>query len=133
MTNRAFPVALEAAAVPPRTRTIYPAPLAACVAGREKLPLGDAFGLANFGVNLTRLKPGSASALRHSHSRQDEFVYILAGEPVLVTDTGETPLKPGMCILIRPGVRHRAIGRMTVLIVVFPKFDPDDEVIVEEP
>jgi mannose-6-phosphate isomerase-like protein (cupin superfamily) len=43
------------------------------------------------------------------------------------------PIKPGMCILIRPGVRHRAIGRMTVLIIVFPKFDPDDEVIVEEP
>lgn len=96
MTDR--PIALVAAEVPLRARaTGYPADLATKVAGREKRRLGDPFGLTNFGVNLTRLKPGAASALRHAHQTQDEFVYILEGEPVLVTDAGETPLTPGMC------------------------------------
>jgi uncharacterized cupin superfamily protein len=67
------------------------------MAGREKRPLGELFGLTNFGVNLTRLAPGAVSALRHRHSRQDEFVYVLEGEPTLVTDAGEMPLGPGMC------------------------------------
>ena len=57
---------------------------------------GDLFGLTVFGVNLTTLKPGAMSALRHAHTKQDEFVYILEGTPVLITDEGETPLKPGM-------------------------------------
>lgn len=92
------PIALIAAEAPPRARvTGYPADLAAKVAGREKRTLGDLFGLRNFGVNLTRLAPGAASSLRHAHKTQDEFVYILEGEPTLVTNAGETPLKPGMC------------------------------------
>lgn len=65
--------------------------------GRTKRSLGDLFGLHNFGVNLTRLAPGAASALRHAHSRQDEFVYVLEGQPVLHTDEGLTRLSPGMC------------------------------------
>jgi len=65
--------------------------------GREKRVLGDIFGLTNFGVNLTRLAPGGQSALRHAHGKQDEFVYILEGEATLVTDSGETLLKAGMC------------------------------------
>jgi len=92
------PAAIEAATVPPREKTSsYPEPFASRMAGREKRPLGDLFGLRNFGVNLTRLEPGAVSALRHAHSRQDEFVYILKGEPTLVTNAGETPLRPGMC------------------------------------
>jgi len=92
------PTALHAAEVAPRARaTGYPADLAARVAGREKRQLGDVFGLAVFGVNLTRLAPGAWSALHHQHSRQDEFIYVLQGTPVLVTDAGETPLAPGMC------------------------------------
>lgn len=71
--------------------------------GREKRALGDVFGLADFGVNLTRLPPGAVSALRHAHAVQDEFVYILEGTPVLVTDAGETPLAPGMCAGFRAG------------------------------
>ena len=67
------------------------------MAGREKRPLGDLFGLTNFGVNLTRLAPKAVSALRHAHSRQDEFIYILQGRPVLHTDEGLTQLAPGMC------------------------------------
>jgi uncharacterized cupin superfamily protein len=73
------------------------------MAGREKHPLGDLFGLANFGVNLTRLAPGAVSALRHAHSLQDEFIYILEGRPTLHTDEGATPLAPGMCAGFRAG------------------------------
>jgi uncharacterized cupin superfamily protein len=73
------------------------------MAGREKRPLGDLFGLTNFGVNLTRLTPNAASALRHAHTRQDEFVYILQGCPTLHTDEGPTLLAPGMCAGFRAG------------------------------
>jgi uncharacterized cupin superfamily protein len=98
------PVAITAAEASPRARaSSYPPDLARKVAGREKRSLGDLFGLANFGVNLTRLTPGAASSLRHAHSAQDEFVYILDGEPVLLTDAGETQLRPGMCAGFKAG------------------------------
>lgn len=90
--------AIVAIAIAPRSvASIYPAPFAARMTDRSKRALGDYFGLKNFGVNLTRLAPGASSALRHAHSHQDEFIYILEGRPVLVTDEGETPLAPGMC------------------------------------
>jgi uncharacterized cupin superfamily protein len=92
------PIAIRAKDAPPRARAgRYPPELAAKVGARAKHPLGDLFGLRNFGVNLTRLPPGVASALRHAHALQDEFVYVLEGTPTLVTDAGETPLAPGMC------------------------------------
>lgn len=95
---------LVAAQVPPRAQpSNYPEPFAARVAGREKRALGDAFGLTGFGVNLTILKPGSTSALRHWHAVQDEFVYVLSGRPTLVTDAGETALEAGMCVGFRGG------------------------------
>jgi uncharacterized cupin superfamily protein len=98
------PTAIVAAQAAPRTKpTNYPEPFASRMAGREKRPLGDPFGLSNFGVNLTRLAPGAVSALRHAHSKQDEFVYILEGRPVLVTDAGETQLAPGMCAGFKAG------------------------------
>ncbi|HUN43112.1 MAG TPA: cupin domain-containing protein [Acetobacteraceae bacterium] len=98
MANPDLPTAFRAADVAPRARaTGYPADLAARVAGREKRQLGDVFGLSIFGVNLTRLAPGAWSALHHRHAKQDEFVYVLEGRPVLVTDAGETQLAPGMC------------------------------------
>ena len=97
-------VAIPAAEVPVRTKpSNYPEPFASRMAGREKRPLGDFFGLANFGVNLTRLAPGAMSALRHAHSRQDEFVYVLQGTPTLYTDEGATPLEPGMCAGFKAG------------------------------
>jgi uncharacterized cupin superfamily protein len=100
------PVALVAAEAPLRARpTGYPPPFAARVAGRAKRPLGDLFGLTNFGVNLTRLEPGAVSSIRHAHSLQDEFIYILRGNPVLVTDGGETELAPGMCAGFAKGSR----------------------------
>ena len=96
--------AIKAREAAPRTQpTRYPEPFASRMAGREKRPLGDLFGLSNFGVNLTRLKPGGVSALRHAHSRQDEFVYVLEGHPTLITDAGETPLAPGMCAGFKAG------------------------------
>ncbi len=98
------PVALPAADVPLRAiLSNYPKEFAARMAGREKRALGDAFGLSNFGVNLTRLPPAAVSALRHSHSKQDEFIYILEGHPVLHTNAGETRLAPGMCAGFRAG------------------------------
>jgi uncharacterized cupin superfamily protein len=102
MTNK--PTALLAAEAPPRSKpSNYPEPFASMMAGREKRPLGDLFGLTNFGVNLTRLAPGAISALRHAHTRQDEFIYIVAGQPVLRTDAGDTPLQPGMCAGFKAG------------------------------
>jgi len=98
MDPRDRPTALRAAEVAPRARpTGYPADLTARVAGREKRQLGDVFGLSVFGVNLTRLAPGAWSALHHRHTTQDEFIYVLEGNPVLVTEAGETWLEPGMC------------------------------------
>ena len=98
------PVALAAADAPPRAKaTGYPPKMAKMVEGRVKRPLGDLFGLKNFGVNRTTLAPGAYSALRHAHAKQDEFVYVLEGEPTLVTNAGETPLRPGMCAGFRAG------------------------------
>ena len=114
MSQTPPPVALAALDAPPRTKpSNYPEPFAARMSGREKRPLGDAFGLANFGVNLTRLAAGAVSALRHAHTRQDEFIYILAGHPVLVTDEGETLLAPGMCAGFKAGSGngHQLVNR----------------------
>lgn len=118
MSNDRSPVALRAAACPPRARSSnYPPALVAMLdaklAGREKRPLGDPFGLRNFGVNLTRLAPGAISAMRHAHALQDEFIYVLAGTPTLVTDAGDTPLEPGMCAGFRAGSgdAHQLVNR----------------------
>jgi uncharacterized cupin superfamily protein len=96
--------AVVSAEAPPRAKaSTYPEPFATRMAGREKRTLGDLFGLTNFGVNLTRLLPGAVSALRHAHAKQDEFIYILEGNPTLVTNAGETPLGPGMCAGFKAG------------------------------
>jgi uncharacterized cupin superfamily protein len=98
------PLALLAADAPARAfRTNYPEPFASRMTGRDKRPLGDLFGLTNFGVNITRLAPGGASALRHAHTKQDELVYILEGRPTLVTNAGRTALEPGMCAGFKAG------------------------------
>ncbi|HEX2828345.1 MAG TPA: cupin domain-containing protein [Burkholderiales bacterium] len=107
------PAAIVARNAAPRARkSNYPEPYAARMEAREKRVLGDVFGLTNFGVNLTRLAPGGSSALRHSHTKQDEFVYILEGAPVLVTDEGETALEPGMCAGFKAGgTAHHLVNR----------------------
>ena len=82
----------------------YPAPFAAPCAARARQRLGDAAGLTDFGVNLLRLPPGSWSSQRHWHSAEDEFVYVLAGEVVLVTDAGDEILRAGDCAGFKAGV-----------------------------
>ncbi len=82
--------------VPDSTGSNYPQQFQSAVAGRVKKRLGNAAGLRNFGVNLVRLAPGSCSALRHWHTRQDELIYILEGEVSLMANSGEQVLKPGM-------------------------------------
>ena len=114
MAPDVFPTAVRAPDVLPRRKvTNYPEPFASRVAGREKRVLGDLFGLTKFGINLTRLGPGSVSSLRHAHSKQDEFIYVLEGHPVLVTNAGETMLEPGMCAGFRAGTgnAHHLINR----------------------
>ena len=107
------PIAIVAADAPPKAKqTGYPPPYSERVAGRRKSPLGDLFGLKNFGVNLTRIAPGGESSILHRHSRQDEFVYILEGEPTLVTETEEVILSPGMCAgFPAQGIAHQLVNR----------------------
>jgi uncharacterized cupin superfamily protein len=83
--------------LPARTGTPYPPLLNEPCANRVRRALGNAAGVQAFGVNLTDLPPGAWSSQRHWHTRQDEFIYVLEGEITLVTDAGETLLKPGMC------------------------------------
>ncbi len=107
------PAAIDAAEAPPRARpSSYPEPFARIMAGRVKRPLGELFGLTRIGANLTRLEPGASSALHHRHTVQEEFVFVLEGEPTLVTDEGEAPLRPGMFAAFRPGgAAHHLVNR----------------------
>lgn len=99
MPHSTLPMAINAVDIPPRAAvSFYPEPFATRMIGRQKRLLGDFFGLKNFGVNLTRLAPKAMSALRHSHTRQDEFVYVVQGHPTLCTNEGSLRLEPGMCV-----------------------------------
>ena len=104
MPQTAVPMAIQACDVPPREKvTSYPEPFASRMSGRQKRQLGEFFGLKNFGVNLTRLAPGATSSLRHAHTKQDEFVYIVQGHPTLHTNQGQLQLSPGMCVGFKAG------------------------------
>jgi uncharacterized cupin superfamily protein len=104
---------IDIARLPVRTTSNYPAEFQPVTRGREKTPLGDGAGLSQFGVNLTRLKPGAASALRHWHENEDEFVYVLEGELVLVENEGESVLRPGEAAGFKAGVAngHHLVNR----------------------
>jgi uncharacterized cupin superfamily protein len=106
-------VALIASGLPAHAHSGYPEPFRARVLPREKRGLGDAFGLTSFGVNLTTLAPGKESAMRHWHSHEDELVYVLEGEVVLVRDAGEETLNAGMVVGFRAGVvnGHHRVNR----------------------
>jgi uncharacterized cupin superfamily protein len=97
----------------PMGQTNYPDPYADLVKGRLKRKLGDHFGLTNFGVNLTHLSPGAISALAHSHSKQDEFIFVLEGHLTLILDTEEFILHPGDCYGFKAGtgITHQLINR----------------------
>ena len=132
--------AISALELPPRARrTVYPEAFASRVAGRDKRVLGDYFGLTNFGVNLTTLEPGAASALRHWHGRQDEFIYVLVGTPTLIMESGETVLSPGMCIGFKAGEPdgHHLVNRSATDVLYLEVGDrsagdsvtyPDDDI-----
>jgi len=94
---------IDLAAAPKRMGTAYPPPYDAPCRERERVRLGAAAGLTQFGVNQLRLPPGSWSSQRHWHSHEDEFVFVLAGEVVLVTNTGEEVLTAGSCAGFRAG------------------------------
>jgi uncharacterized cupin superfamily protein len=128
--------------VPESTGSNYPEQFKSAVAGRARKRLGDATGLLNFGVNLVRLAPGSCSALRHWHSRQDELVYVLEGEITLISNAGEEVLQPGMAAGFRAGDAdgHHLVNRSNADVVYLEIGDrtpgdsanyPDDDLIAE--
>jgi uncharacterized cupin superfamily protein len=141
--NAKFPVAVVADDAPPRTKaTNYPEPFASRMAGRLKRPLGDLFGLTNFGVNLTRLAPGAVTALRHAHTKQDELVYVLEGHPTLHTDEGGMRLSPGMCAGFKAGTGngHHFMNETDQDVVILEVGDrvpgdagsyPDDDLVAQ--
>jgi uncharacterized cupin superfamily protein len=99
MTANTLSAPVNAHDLPPRTKTsFYPEPFASRMQGRQKRQLGELYGLKNFGVNLTSLAPNAFSSLRHSHLKQDEFIYIVQGHPTLNTNDGCFELSPGMCV-----------------------------------
>jgi uncharacterized cupin superfamily protein len=104
---------IDLAAVPERKGSGYPAPFDAPCAERIRQRLGNAGGLTDFGVNLMRLPPGGWSSQRHWHSHEDEFVYVLSGELILMEDAGETPLRAGDCAAFpkNSGDGHHLINR----------------------
>lgn len=131
MPGHKNPIAIKAAEAPPRRPPNYPEPFASRLAGREKRPLGDLFGLVNFGINLARLAPKTVSSMRHTHTKQDELVYILQGRPTLYTDEGPTQLSPGMCAGFKAGTGngHHMINETAEEVVYLEIGDrtPGDE------
>jgi len=133
MSSHPSPIAINAIDVPARAAvSFYPEPFAARMAGRQKRQLGEFFGLRNFGVNLTRLAPNAVSSLRHSHAKQDEFIYVVSGHPTLRTDQGRMRLDPGMCAGFRAGTgdSHHLCNETTedVLYLEIGDRTPDEEV-----
>lgn len=124
--------AIRAEDIDARTATIYPADLADATAGRAKRALGNAFGLDQFGVNLTDLAPGAASALKHWHTHEDEFVLVLEGEVVLLIGDDEEILRAGECVGFKAGeptghaIVNRSGARARILEVGTRRPDVDE-------
>jgi uncharacterized cupin superfamily protein len=97
---------IDIASLPVDARTGYPPPHSDRVAGRSRKRLGVAAGLDQFGVNLTTLKPGAASSLRHWHDNEDELVYVLEGELALIENDGETSMRAGDAAGFKAGVAN---------------------------
>ena len=110
------PPALDPETVTPRTGSMYPEPFRSRVLPREKRALGDALGLTKIGVNLTTLAPGRESAMRHYHTHEDELIYILEGEVVLITDEGEQLLTSGASAAFPAGAKngHQIVNRSSL-------------------
>ena len=118
--------------IPDKTSSNYPPEFKPLVAGRSKKRLADAAGLKNFGVNLVKLNPGSYSALRHWHTKQDELIYVLEGEITLVTNQGEQILTAGMVAGFPAGLAdgHHLNNRCNSVAIYLEIGDrtPEDEV-----
>jgi uncharacterized cupin superfamily protein len=138
-----MPVIHDPMRVPARTGTIYPEPFQDGFAGRLKRALTSRLGLTQFGVNLTTLEPGARSSLRHWHAAEDEFIYMLEGELVLVTMEGEQTLRVSMAAAFPAGDRNghclinRSAHRATYLEVGTRARDddityPDDDLKAEK-
>jgi uncharacterized cupin superfamily protein len=121
---------IDLSAVPVRPGSGYPSPFDALCATRTRRRLGNAGGLQDFGVNLMTLPPGGWSSQRHWHSHEDEFVYVLEGELVLVEDGGETVLRKGDCAAFPKGTGngHHMINRSSsvALYLEVGSRHPDD-------
>jgi len=138
------PMAIAALEVTPRAaKSFYPEPFASRMSGRSKRQLGEFFGLKNFGVNLTSLAPGGASSLRHAHTRQEEFVYVVEGTPTLVTNEGRRTLRAGDCVGFRAGTgnAHHLLNESDAQVLYLEMGDrgagdevvyPDDDLHVAE-
>jgi len=128
--------ALEALSVAAVNRSGYPEPWRSRVLPREKRRLGDAFALTRVGINLTTLPPGKESSMRHWHTRQDEFVYVLEGEVVLCTAAGEQRLTAGMCAGFPAGLEdgHHLVNRSDrpAVYLEVSNRDPEDTVYYSE-
>jgi uncharacterized cupin superfamily protein len=136
MSDILNPPPISALSVVTHTRkTMYPMPYAAQVEGRIKRRLGDHFGLKNFGVNLTQLLPGAVSALMHTHSLQDEFVYILEGECIARLGDREYRLGPGDCFGFPAGtgLPHQLVNRSDATVSYLEIGDRTPNEIVEYP
>jgi uncharacterized cupin superfamily protein len=121
---------IDLASVPMRKGSGYPAELAVPCADRLRQRLGEAAGLIDFGVNLMRLPPGAWSSQRHWHTHEDEFVYVLDGELILIEDETETVLRAGDCAAFpkNSGNGHHMINRSssTALYLEAGSRSPDD-------
>jgi len=119
-----------------KNKSVYPEPFAAMMGGRVKRNLGDYFGLSNFGVNLTELLPGAISALKHHHLKQDEFIYILSGAPILSYGNKEYQMSPGECFGFKSGnqISHQLINKTNDTVVYLEVGDrsPGDAVVYPE-
>lgn len=117
-------------------KSIYPEPFASMMEGRSKRKLGDYFGLSNFGVNFTELRPGAISALKHRHQTQDEFIYILSGAPSLVCGNEKYKLTPGECFGFKAGnkMAHQLINETDENVTYLEVGDrtPGDAVVYPE-
>ena len=105
----------------PQKRDRYPGNHKKVTSGYERLAVGDAVGLRQFGVNKVTVKPGAATALNHWHQNEDEFVIVLSGEVVLVEGETETPLKAGECAGFKAGepTGHHIINKSSEVAVLF--------------
>ena len=121
--------AREALAVEARSQSSYPEPYRSRVLPRAARALGDAFGLTRIGVNLVTIQPGKESSMRHWHTHEDEFVYVVAGELVLRTDAGEQLLEAGMCAGFPAGARdgHQLLNRSAAPATFLVVSNRDDE------